>query len=385
MTNSSSAKSTYAYSPGLKVKRNELVRKRRILSVPGEVLVKEGDSVSFDTVVAKASLRGLPHISRTASILGVDPDELEYYMLKKTGDFVKEGEIIAEVSGFFGLFSRKCASPTTGTIESISNLTGQVIIRELDIELELKAYIPGKVVKVFPNEGVEVATNAAFIQGIFGVGSETHGELKICAESNKDILTENDINSDFKGKILVGGAKISKGALYKAIEIGAAGIIAGGIEDNILMDFLGYEIGVAITGQEDIPLTIIVTEGFGEMAMSKNSFTLLENFEGYTVSATGETQIRAGVMRPEIIIPHEYDGDKKIEENMEHSLVEGMGIGTLVRVIREPYFGAIGKITMLPVQLQNIRSESMVRVMEIEIEDGKRVIVPRTNVEIIEE
>jgi hypothetical protein len=155
------------------------------------------------------------------------------------------------------------------------------------------------------------------------------------------------------------------------------------MNDKDLMNYLGYEVGVAITGQEDIPLSIIITEGFGEIPMSRRTFALLKKYEGSMISATGETQIRAGVMRPEIIIPHETLGET--EEDIEDVLAGGMSSGTLVRVIREPYFGLIGKIANLPVQLQKIQTGSSVRVMEITLEDGRTVTVPRANVEIIEE
>jgi len=56
-----------------------------------------------------------------------------------------------------------------------------------------------------------------------------------------------------------------------------------------------------------------------------------------------------------------------------------------VRIIREPYFGMIGKVVDLPVALENIETESKVRVLEVELENNKRVKLPRANVEIIEE
>jgi hypothetical protein len=59
--------------------------------------------------------------------------------------------------------------------------------------------------------------------------------------------------------------------------------------------------------------------------------------------------------------------------------------GTPIRIIREPYFGAIGEVHSLPVELQQLESESMVRVVNIELDGGKVVTVPRANVEIIEE
>lgn len=59
--------------------------------------------------------------------------------------------------------------------------------------------------------------------------------------------------------------------------------------------------------------------------------------------------------------------------------------GTTVRIIRNPYFGAIGKIHSLPMELREIDTGSKVRILEVDLEDGKQVVVPRANVEIIEE
>ena len=374
---------TYAYTPGLKVQTNTTVTKSRILPVAGEVLLKKGDVVNYDTIVATTSIPGIPFISRTSSILGVDPDEVEDFLTCKIGDTIKKGEVLAKYKGFLGFFSRVCESPTSGILQGISQITGCVTIREPDTVVDLDAYIPGIVTKVFPSQGGEIETNASYIQGIFGIGGEIHGELKISVDDRKSDLTAQDISEEDKGKILVGGSMITKEALYASQKFGVAGLIAGGIDDKELMDFLGYEIGVAITGQENIGLSLIITEGFGRIAMSERTFNLLKSCEGTMVSATGETQIRAGVIRPEIII---CSGKKSTGVLTDEKLITGgIGRGTLVRIIREPYFGAIGKIIDLPVELQQIQSGSRVRVMEVELDEGDKVIVPRANVELIEE
>ena len=62
-----------------------------------------------------------------------------------------------------------------------------------------------------------------------------------------------------------------------------------------------------------------------------------------------------------------------------------MSVGSLMRVIRVPYFGKIGKVVALPPELEKLESETSARVLEIEFLDGTRAIVPRANVEIIEE
>jgi len=379
--------SSQAYTPGLKRKELYLVKKVRRLPIPGKVLVKKNEVVSQDTVVAMTSNPGEPCIVKVANDLGVDLDDVEQFMLKKVGDSVEVGEPLAFYKAFFGLIKKKSLSPISGTVERISKVTGQVIVRKPPVPLEVQAYIPGTIVEVMPGEGVVVQTSATFIQGIFGIGGETNGEVMMVADTPSDVLVAEMVTSKCSGKVLVAGSLVMGEALGKAVEVGVRAIVVGGIKDKDLMDFLGYEIGVAITGQEEVGLTLIITEGFGKMDMSEKTFALLRKCEGKLACVNGATQIRAGVMRPEIIIPVEdVSAVQLVELSEEASFVsEGLRSGTPVRIIREPYFGALGVVTGLPVELQKVESQSKVRVLRAELEDGRRVVVPRANVEIIEE
>jgi hypothetical protein len=375
------ADNAYAYTPGLKVKHRTVISQIRRLPITGKVLVNVGDKVSHNTKIAETFVPGDPEVMDIGAMLAVDPENLKKYMVKKVGDPVNKGDVCAQYDYFFGLKKRNILSPVDGSIESISNFTGQVTFRTSPIPVSVDAYIPGKIVEILPNEGAIVATNAAFVQGIFGIGGETHGEIRMKVSSPEKALTLEDIKEDDKNRILVGGSYITLDALRKAVEIGVSGIIVGSIEFRDLIEFMGGIIGVAITGQEELGLTLIITEGFGTITMSQRTFSLLQAFEGYFCSINGATQIRAGVIRPEIIIPHEKDVDE--EEGEE--LSKGMTPGTPIRIIREPYFGLIGKVSSLPIELQKVDSRSFVRVLEAELDDGRKVIVPRANVEIIEE
>jgi len=373
---------TQAYTPGLKVKRSTVINEIRRLPIPGEILVKEGDTVGFDKIVARAMSTGDPNIVLVCNQLDVTSEDIQIYMTKKIGDPIKKGDIIAKRSFLFGMFKSVCTSPIDGTLEQLSEVSGTAIIRALPIPVELESFIPGKIVRTIPREGVEIQTHAAVIQGIFGIGGEGHGELILVTKSNDEIMEASMVNSSHKGKIIAGGSYLSLEVLKKAVEIGVNGIVVGGMDQEDLIKFLGYEIGVAITGQEETKLTLILTEGFGNMPMSKRTFNLLKDFEGYMCAINGTTQIRAGVIRPEIIIPHDKVSYNKDEDN---KLLEGMKKGIAVRIIRQPYFGAIGTVTDLPVELQKVDTGSLVRVVEVLLENEKKVTVPRANVEIIEE
>jgi len=60
---------------------------------------------------------------------------------------------------------------------------------------------------------------------------------------------------------------------------------------------------VEATGTEQVGFTLILTEGFGSIPMAGKTFALLSAHAGQPASISGATQIRAGVIRPEIIIP----------------------------------------------------------------------------------
>jgi hypothetical protein len=191
---------------------------------------------------------------------------------------------------------------------------------------------------------------------------------------------ESLINEKCAGAILNAGASVNINHIRKAISVGAAGIIVGAINDAVLRAYLGYDIGVAITGQEDIPLTLILTEGFGTLSMATRTFDLLKKLDGEYASINGATQIRAGVIRPEIIIPHIITG-----EAIEKTADAELAIGTRVRVIREPHFGRFANITELPAELHVIPTGARVRVAKVIFNKNEEDIIPRANLEIYAE
>ncbi|MBN2564071.1 MAG: hypothetical protein JXB46_00010 [Candidatus Eisenbacteria bacterium] len=372
----------HAYTPGLRVSEKTVIRKERRLPIKGEVVVARGDGVTSETVVAQTYLPGNVQLVNVASKLGLPPEDLPSVMQKKEGDPIKKDEALAVTQGFFGLFKSKVPSPCEGSVENISTVTGQVILREPPTPISINAYVDGKVVEVFPDEGVAIETVGTFIQGIFGVGGEKTGEIAVVVDGPSSPLEASLITEVHRGKILVGGSHVTWDALQRAMDVGASGIVVGGFDDPDLKRLLGKDLGVAITGHEDLPTALILTEGFGEIAMAHGTFDLLKSREGRKASVNGATQIRAGVIRPEIVVPLEGDATSDIKGAAGETT--GLEIGSLIRVIREPHFGSLGKVTELPNELRKMESESMVRVLKVEFEDGSQALLPRANVEMIE-
>lgn len=370
----------HAYTPGLKVTPRTRIVKDRRLPLQGKVVVSKGQQVTGDSIVAETSLPGNVTTLNVHGLLGVLQQDVPEHMLKKPGDKVAKGEVIAESGGLFGMFKSKVESPIDGLVESVSPITGQVILREPPQPVQVDAYMDGKVVEIFEKEGVKVESIGSLIQGIFGFGGERRGTVKVVARAPSDVLDAKLITPDMKGCIIVGGALVTADAIKRGLELGVKGMVAGGIEDSTIKEVLGYDIGVAITGSELINITVIVTEGFGRMPMAPRTFELLTELDGQRASVNGATQIRAGVIRPEIIVPREIKGAAKSKSSLE----EGLKVGMQVRIIREPHFGGIGTVVGLPVDLEKIETESKVRILEVELENKNRIRLPRANVEIIE-
>lgn len=372
-----------AYTPGLQVTERTRYRARRVLPIEGDVLASVGQRVSSQDVVARTELPGDAVPVNLANQLSLAPADVPGCMLMQEGDRVEPGDVLARTPGIFGLFKGEYAARTAGIIESVSRVTGQVILRGASLPVEVRAYVTGEVVEVLPRQGVVVAADVTFVQGIFGIGGEAFGPLRMACERHDQEFGPDRVTAAMRGAILVGGARMTGETVARAIEVGAAAIISGGIDDADLKDVLGYDLGVAITGTEQIGLTVIITEGFGEIAMAERTFDLLCSRSGAEAAVNGATQIRAGVMRPEIVIPVTDADADQLAPSVAAAGGGELNTGASVRIIRDPYFGRIGTVAALPAEPQVLGSGSKARVLNVACASGETLTVPRANVEII--
>ena len=367
-----------SYTPGLKVLSNTKIVKERLLPLKGNVLVNENEYVNSDSIVASTEIPGNVQMVNIANELNIDVNQVDHCMLVKVNDTIEKKQLIAQSKGIFGMFKSDVKSPIDGKIINISNVTGQVVISEHPVPINVDAYIPGKIKDVYDKEGVLITSVGTFVQGIIGIGGEKQGEMVVLVENYTDRVNASHITNDLKDKIIICGSYIDLELYEKAKKIGVKGIVCGGVDYDTISKILGYSLGVAITGTENTT-TLILTEGFGHIDMADRTFKILKENNKKFVSINGATQIRAGVLRPEIFIKSDSSGESKSISNQDLIISEGSS----VRVIREPYFGRIGKIVSLPYELMTMKSETKVRVAEVEFEDGLKEIIPRANLEVI--
>jgi hypothetical protein len=353
---------------------------RKEYESPTDGIIEDISGRSGRVVIREEFGKEEPPISIDAAVeLGVRPRELERFMIKHVGEEVKRGQIVAKKGEQAAFFTKSAYAPISGIISEVNTQTGYVTISRPFKEVVVKAYITGTVVEVLPGRGVVVAVPGVQINGIFGVGRETHGRLKMLVDSPSATVGPELITEECRDHILVGGGFVTNEALSRAMTVGARGFITGTATYLHVVNSLGVKLGVGITGQEDIPMTLILMEGFGHLAMRERVFRALQALEGREASINGATQIRAGAIRPEIIVPfpdHEREAAARVPVD------EDLSLGQKIRVISEPCFGEIGQVLSLPREALKIETEATVPVVRILLESGTEVTVPRANVEV---
>ena len=371
-----------ALTPGLQRRSDVLLRRLRSLPVKGEILVQPGAEVSARDIVARAELPGDLLILRLPEKMGLDADEVLQGLKIKAGDKLSQGDLICERSGLFGLMKSRFFAPSAGDVEFISAKTGHLGLRAASRRVEVSAYLSGRVVEVDPGKSLIIEASATLVQGIFGVGGERSGVLKRLAAAADEMVQPQHIPADAKGLVLFGGASPSLEALRQAATAGAVGFVCGSIDDRALSGFLGYDIGIAMTGDENISMTVILTEGFGSMPMSQRALDLLLASEGKLAVLNGATQVRAGAVRPEVIIcqPPSAADRGSIPEIDEAGVLKR---GARIRIVRHPYFGMEAEVLDLPQEPERIETGATTRILRAKLLDGRAVSVPRANVELV--
>lgn len=368
-----------AFTPGLVCKRAANVERLRELPVLGETVVRIGDTVRADQVVARAFLPGELHILRIAEKLGIESFEVMKGLKIKVGDTIREGDLICEHAGLFGLFKSRFQSPVDGVVELITERTGHVAVRGAAQPIEIDAYIDGRVTAVEEKKSVRIAARGAFVQGIFGVGGERKGIIQALAGAGEQ-LEVADLPSQAENLVLVSRGRPTLEVLKEAANRGAVGLVCGSIDDKVLAGYLGFDLGIALTGDELVSMTVIITEGFGNLLMSERTFALFQELQGKQASINGATQVRAGALRPEIVVP---DPAAEARAGDETAAARGLSVGSSIRIIRVPYFGEYATVTELPHEMVEIETGAHARVLRARLEDGQTITVPRANVELV--
>lgn len=365
-----------------------LARIDRRLPHPGEVVVRAGQRVEHDDIVARAYVPAAPQIVNLARELLIPPSRVERALRREVGATVTQGDILARSSRFGG---RTCLAPVSGVIAGVDNETGYVTIVPDPVLYELYATVRGVVMEVMPYEGVRIETPAAQAYGVFGMGAGQSGVLRLLVTDPAEPITPEMINPRSAYALVIGGSGISAAALQRAVQEQVRGVIVGGIDEAELRAFLGleqytlWEAGASdwsLPGQaiQAAPLTIIVTEGFGNRPMSAPLFELLASHHGKEALVEGATQLGGIGRRPRVVIPlSARTAGLQIEAPRA-----AVRPGAMVRLLHQAHLGQIGRVRSVSSAPRRLASRVRAMTADVVLEDGTVVTAATTATEALD-
>jgi len=330
---------------------------------PGEVLARQNERVEPTQIVARVHHTHDFRILDVARALRVPRSQVKRYMLKEMGAAVEANQPLAARGG---LFRRMVRAPAKGEIVAVGN--GRVLL-EVEPELiEVRAFLKGTVTAVMPGQGVVIEAAGAVVQGTWGCGGEACGVLRIVADRPDEPLKARVIDVACHGAIVIGGAWIEAAALQQAMQLQVRGLIAASMDGELRAQ------------AEAAPFPIVLTEGFGRVPMAEPVFQLLRGQTGREASISAETRVRFGVMRPEVLIPLPTESRPSPPPPPGAPLAEG----ARVRVVRPPYFGAVGVVSAVLEKSQRLESGARVHGAEVDLGGSTgTVFVPYVNLELL--
>src|SRR3990170_945660 len=114
---------------------------------PCKTVAKEGDKVEPESVVAHCEVSAGERLIKIAHNLGVSARDVNKYLLRKVGDRIYRGEIIARKAHALGLGKKEIKSPADGVITEVDT-NGDIIVKFLPTPVRLVAGAPGVISRV---------------------------------------------------------------------------------------------------------------------------------------------------------------------------------------------------------------------------------------------
>lgn len=368
------------------VVRDQELRVVRRLPGSGDIKVRAGDRIGANQVLVRTDPKSAAIRISVADQLGVAPQDVGKHLMKPVGSVLAAGEAMARNRK--GLRNVVVASPIAGTLLSVDDDTGIALIAPA-AGGDILSMVAGDVEFIDGKQSVSIRTVGSRLYGIIGLGNNVSGRIRVVASGPSEEFQASKVSADLAGAIVVGGSWASAAAIKKLIEVGAAGLITGGLVDREVTATFGVAAddrlapwrmnpGVQAIGEEFNPrIALMATEGFGPLPMHSESFALLKELDGMPAVLFTATRITGYLARPNLIVVNEEMLDEDapthgmtLHEGMKGRLVDQSSLGQHVTIVGGPRRTRHGDGTLL-------------EVVDVQLLNGQARTVPLANVEIV--
>ena len=320
--------------------------------------VAAGAEVSPDDVLAYHRRPDSPVRVPLATPLRSSPREVAGLLVAMPGSELERGDAIARSAE-----GREVRAPIAGLLLGISGADGSAMLAPLGPEEPVIGHVRGRVRSVDAN-AVTVEVPGVLVRGVGGTGSAVHGELVMAVHDPGEELRAAAIDVSATGKIVVGGSRASAETMTRAVAMGVAGIVLGGVLDKELRDFEAIQRRRREIGGLGGAFGVLLLEGFGKVGIDPQRFAWFRAHAGRMASLFGAD----GLL---------YVYDAQLAPG-RRSLPR---VGERVVAHRRPFQGRAGVLVAELDDLHATPSGIASRMGLVRFEDGRLAPVPLANLE----
>ncbi|MEA3325821.1 MAG: hypothetical protein U9R53_00665 [Chloroflexota bacterium] len=337
------------------------IRRTRRLTVPGNVLVKLGDIVQPEDLIAEAHIPTQVQSLDIARGLGVLPSQAASFMMRDLGEDVQQGDVVAQ---YDGTLPRLVRAPDGGKLLDWQN--GQVILASGGKFERVKAAMIGEVMEIILYFGAVLRIKGCLIQGVWGNGHLGSGQLTLLDPKLENPLEAAEMDMFEKGQVLAAGHCSQPDIFPLMVKKGLGGLILGS---------LAPELSEAAKNQ---PFPIIVLQGFGKIPSDPLSVTLLRDCVDELVCINAcERDVFKGT-RPELMIPiEEGDPEKRLGFRAK------LALGQWVQVSGGKAIGQTGEVVSFSSAGTLFKSGANFPSAQIRLHNDEEITVPGQNLVIL--
>jgi hypothetical protein len=196
--------------------------------------VSVNDKLTAGQIIAEKSQKGIEEVIHVSKIFNISPNQVAKVLKKNLGDSVSKGDVVASKKGPLRLGTKKIISEFSGTIFKIDEDTGDVLIHTSSGDkniIKIISPVDGTV-NFCNNDKIVVKTDKEAIIATKATGEEIKGELFVIEDKDIDF---NEVPKEVLKKIVLGN-KFEKGSIFKALGLGALGIIGVEIRESDFED-----------------------------------------------------------------------------------------------------------------------------------------------------
>lgn len=326
-----------------------------------EFFVKTGSEVKQGDKLFKINRRELLESHYLPKLLGVKPNKCLDYIGRVPGEFVSEGELIAEKLTSAGMVTKKITAGVDGIISIDRISKGYLDILGEYENIIIKSPFVGRVKEIVINEFLVFETSAAVCEYLIDKNLDNSAKLSDEITGRIELLNEgenmyklNTLKDSYNGSIVFTGRHLYPNLARQLYQKGAICIV------TYSMDYIDFQ-------ELDVP--VIVMAGFGQLRVNRAIMDFLKDSSGL-VAKIDPLKNQVQIVGKEGTDLKTFKGNKYFAP----VLSEGMN----VRVNQGDRFGTMAEIS--PSVDEGMRDEGY---QSVKTDDGTGMIIDSTALEVL--